>query len=342
MSWLEERIAPKLPVSWRRDAMVLGWFLVFSVVMIASWSGHLGWPSYRQAPDNIPDGAGQMQYLNNVPGQMASIYLLMALAFALALRRGAIDLSIWMSAGAGGLVAASLIHAGVAFGWAFAAAALAGLALGAFNGLLVGVLRLPSVLVTLASAAGTLLLLRHWFGPAGIEVPSRTFESLTILPYPPLLTGRMLIVAGTFSVVLLGMLAFDGTVRSAGLARRGSLFAVLALSGALCGLAGACWLIDRNQAPLPGGIIGDLRAPAAAVLAGALILSGPGRIPLVGVALPLAMLAATIWRQQAWFVYPLGAAWHMGILIAATLAVQWISRRIFPGHAQERPLPLEG
>jgi len=283
-----------------------------------------------------------MQYLSNVPGQMASMHLLMALAFALALRSGAIDLSIWVSAGAGGLVAASLIHAGVTFPWAFVAAAVAGLALGAFNGLLVGVLRLPSVLVTLASAAVALLLLRCWFGPAGIDVPPRTFESLTILPYPPLLTGRMLIVAGTYSGILLGMLALDGTVRSARLARWGRLFAVLALSSALSGLAGACWLIDRNQAPLPGGIIGDLRAPAAAVLAGAMVLSGPGRMPLVGVALPLAMLAVTIWRQQVWLLYPLGVTWHVGILIAATLAVQWISRRIFPGHTEERSLHAEG
>jgi ribose/xylose/arabinose/galactoside ABC-type transport system permease subunit len=302
----------------------MGLLLVVLVTLLWSWADNLGSPSPAEAPEVqqfvSPE---QIQYLTNVPGQMASMYLLLALGFALALRCGAIDLSIWTSAGAGGVVAAASINAGVAPTLAFAAACGTGLALGAFNGAMVGGLRLPSVLVTLATAVAGMWLMHWLIGSKSIAVPAGSFGGLSILPYPPLLVGRMLIVAAAYSVAMLALVVLDSAIgRGVHFGRRVQLLAALTASGALAGLAGACWLIDRNQAPLPSAVIGDLRAPAAAVLAGAAFFAGRSRTLLVGIALPPALLAATIWRQQAWLAPYLSPAWHMALLIIATLVAQ--------------------
>jgi len=334
--WLEDRLRPAAAPSWKRDSLGVGLLLVVFIAMVSSWGGNLGSPTPAQPPQTVQHiDAGQVQYLVNVPGQMASIYLLLALGFALALRCGAVDLSIWAAAGAGGVVAASLINAGVGAAWSFAASCGAGLALGAFNGAMVGLLRLPSVLVTPVAGAGVLWLMQSSVDPKGVAVSAEAFRGLAILPYPPMLAGRMLVVAGAYSLVMVVMVILDTAAgRGVRLGRRTELFAALAASGALSGLAGACWLIDCNQAPFPSAVIGDLRAPAAAVLAGAIYFSGRSRTLLTGIALPPALLAATIWRQQAWLVSSLSPAWNMTLLMVAVLTVQLLLGRLF---ATRRP-----
>ena len=74
--------------------------------------------------------------------------LLPALGLMLALRRGAIDLSVWAAAGLGGLAAAGAMNAGYSPIWVLAAAMGAGLAVGAVNAALVAGVRVPSVIVT--------------------------------------------------------------------------------------------------------------------------------------------------------------------------------------------------
>lgn len=84
------------------------------------------------------------QLLQDMLIRMFSPLLLAVLGFALALRRGAIDLGVWVVAGVGGLLAATILraswapHAGAAAPLlAFLAAAAAGGVIGLANGLLV-------------------------------------------------------------------------------------------------------------------------------------------------------------------------------------------------------------
>ena len=90
MSWFEDKLSPpNLRGQWVRDVLGMGLVLALAVPLVSA----LRW-------------ADSGQYLSDVAGQMASYGLLLAMGFLLALRCGAIDLSVWSSAGLGGLVAA--------------------------------------------------------------------------------------------------------------------------------------------------------------------------------------------------------------------------------------------
>ena len=344
---LEDRLRPRFSARpWPRDSLALGLLVVLAAILLPIYArgagkGLIG-PGEIQQDSTL--ASYQIFYLNNVAGQMASSYMLLAMGFALALRCGAIDLSVWMAASLGGLVAAWTINAGLSPLFAFAAAILAGSAIGCLNGLLVGLLRLPSVLVTAAAAGGTMWLMQAATGWHDVVVPSRAFRGLDVLPFdPPLLIGRMLIVVAAYSVVMLLLVWAEGAAnKGRTLPRRWELFCSLGLSGALAGIAGACWLIDYNVAAAPAIPIGDLRVPAAAVLAGSALLGGRARTIIVAVALPPAVLTATVWRQAVWSLPFHGLDLQIVLLLGEMLiinmailhAVSWRhDRRFLPATA---------
>jgi ribose/xylose/arabinose/galactoside ABC-type transport system permease subunit len=321
LSSLEDKLRPQFTVRpMPRDALVLALLLALAAVLLPVYGRGAEAGLFSNAASDDDTFAGQIFYLNDIAGQMASFYLLPALGFALALRCGAIDLSAWITSALGGVVAAAALNHGIPLVQAFTAAVCAGLVVGAVNGLLVARLRWPSVLVTVGTACGVMVLLQTLVKANEIAVPPHSFLALEILPFPPLLTGRMLIVAGGYAAVMLLLCLVDmGAARRLSSSRRWQTFGALAASGALGGLAGACWLIDSGKAPVPTFPIGDLRVPAAAILAGAALLGGRGRTLIVGVALPPAMLVATAWRQEIWSISFHGIAVQMILLIAMTL-----------------------
>jgi simple sugar transport system permease protein len=275
--------------------------LILAVILLPDWIKDIGPLSTDESETQSTEFVSNVaQYLDNVPGQMTSTYLLLALGFALALRCGAVDLSVWAVAGAGGVATATLMSLGAPMPAAFAAAGVVGVAVGAIHGLAVVRWRLPSVLVTAATGIGLVLLLDLGLGGGAVEVPRGSFEALrNALPFPPLLLGRMLIVAGIYAAVMLVLLTADAVRRQVSRPdRQRELWLALAASGGLAGLAGACGLIDYPVASAPNFPIGDLRVVAAAVLAGGAMLGGRGRTMLMGLSLPLALLTATIWRQE--------------------------------------------
>ena len=275
-------------------------------------------------------------YLTDVSGQMSSPLMLIALGMALAFRTGAIDLSGWMVAAAGGLVAAGLIGQGLSAVAAFAVAAIAGTLIGTLNGLLVVAARLPSLIVTAATAVtalGAMSLLQL----DQLTLPDSTFSRWLILLSAggdevmpeslPLGVTRMAVVLGAFTIVMAVLVSSKHLLLSLPQRR----WVALAASGGLAGLAGACSLLDHGRAVVPSLPVDDFRPLAAALLTGALVLVGPGRTPVVCLFVPIALLAATIWRQAI----PLGAAgveWQTLLLIggavAATVAARIIRRRI--------------
>ena len=147
-----------------------------------------------------------------------------------------------------------------------------------------------------------------------------------VMPSPPLLMGRMLIVTALYAAAMLALVLVDALPRRrARPDRRRELIAALAGSSALAALGGACWLIDHPSAPVPVWPIGDLRVVSAALLAGAAVLGGRGRTMLVGLVLPLALLTATVWRQDvqliSWRALPLQGLVLIGVTIVAQMAI---------------------
>ena len=272
----------------------------------------------------------QDRYLCDVIGQMASYWLLPSMAFLLALRCGLLDLSVWMAFSAGSLTAAWLLVHGWASAAAMGAGIVAGAALGAANALLVRRSRLPSALVTLVTALGIFLLLRWLLPERAVLPPGNAWNSWHWLGLGgtgddashPLFMTRMLLVIVAYGATMLAMLAASSRhVLPAGTLPSGPIRAglggathwvertfsdgahrtlALIAGGALSAAGGVLWLLDNDRATVPSLPIGDLRVPAAAMLAGALLLRGPRRTLLAGMFLPPALLLATAWRQSGW------------------------------------------
>ncbi len=277
-------------------------------------------------------------YQLEVVGQMASPMLPAALGFLLVLRSKAVDLSIWAVMGVGGLVAAWLINMGVWPVWAFGAAVFVGGAIGLVSGLLTVSTRLPSVIIT--AVIGAAIIGGMWAVdmPAAVEIPAGAFDSWVVkvsnilgshletgmLLSAPMLTFRMLLVAGAWGTVMLIMLLSDMHVVTTQrmLSRRKKLLISLCASGALSALAGACWLMDYGQSPTPTRLVDDLTIPAAALMAGGMFLRGRGRTMLAGICLPIAMLVTSLWQQLVWPTQVMGYSRQMFLLVAMIIQVQ--------------------
>jgi ribose/xylose/arabinose/galactoside ABC-type transport system permease subunit len=304
---------------------------------------------------------GDDVFFDNTFAQMLAVQLLPAMGFMLVLRLRTIDLSVWMSFALGGAVAAWLILGGAWPMWAILSASLAGLGVGLFNWLMVGVIRIirpirracPINLAVPIATLATAIIIFYWLagttGGKTITLPAGTWgnwhvtqslapagkgtgvdggvvrsnadkPSLTYIA--PLSVTRMLFVAGFYSLVMLAMLllgrhgitfsnnpenlaslANSPSLSNTSPAKKGwQLATALCVSGMLAGAGGACQLIDTFRAAPPHAFIGDLRIPAAAILAGAIFLAGPGRTLLCGLLLPACLLLATVWRYQAWYL----------------------------------------
>ncbi len=331
---LEDRLRPPANVApWPRDVVGVGLLIALAVVLLPLWN------------------VDEERYVTDVAGQMASFYLLPALGFLLALRCGAIDLSVWVAASLGGVVAALLINAGLPPAWAFAAAAGSGLALGAVNAALTALARLPSPAVTLATALLVLWGLQAEVASRQVAVPEGTFDGWHLPPadddgqaeapaLPPPDAGedghtlditRMLIIALAYAAVLVSTALWDaGARRGLRLGTRWRIAAALAASGMLAALGGACWLIERNQAPVLALPAGDLRIPVAAVLAGGAFLAGPARATLAALCLPAALLFTTLWRTEGdpWDMKVGAYALHVLQFGAMVLAAQLAAARL--------------
>ena len=321
-----------------------------------------------------------------------STYLLLAMAFALPLRRGAIDLSIWTVACLGGIVPVLLIRRGCPLGLAVAAGPVAGLVVGAIQAGLVAFLKLPSPLVTLGTAALLIQVLPLVTGPAGqdgaaprgvpstgpaghrgaaprggpreIWVPDHTFDAWCLsqmsrseggeeeaagdedghaqVVYLPLSFTRMVLTGLIFAMallVLLGLMFVNAHQEGSwSLSPRWQLFAALCASSFLAATAGALWLVEYNKAPVPTRLVDDLRAPAAALLAGAALLGGRGRTLLCLILLPGAVLLAIFWRQNVWPMSWAGLDLQMLLLIFMALLLQVGVRQVLSLRTVNRKL----
>jgi len=309
-----------------RDVLSVALLLILASVLIPSWD---------MARDTL---------LPMVAAHMASSLLLAALGFLLALRCGALDLSVWVAAGLGGVVAATLINSGVGVWPAFAVAGAAGLAMGLLNGALVGLVGLPSPLVTSVTGMAVVWLLAWLIPGRQITVPEQAFDAY-FGHVSGVLAVRVMMVSAVFLAAVVVLAVVDWTVwMGTEFPRRLSLTAALAASGLLAGLGGAAFLIDNGLAPVPTRLVDDLRVPAAALLAGGLFLGRRGRELLAGLSLPSALLICTIWRQKAWNLPAPGLGWElqMLVLMGMVIAVHLAFGRYVEARGTGRRLPGVG
>jgi rhamnose transport system permease protein len=251
---------------------------------------------------------------------------IMALPLTLLVITGEIDLSVASTLGLSGVMMAELFKHGWGIWPAMIAAVLLGGLLGAFNGLLVTRIGLPSLAVTI----GTLTLYR---GVAQGVLPTDTIggfpnglASIGVVPIPhthlPYSIAFFAVLAVIFGVVLhatpLGRSIFAiGSSQEAaffaGIRVKRIKFWLFVLSGLLSGFAGVLWTLRFASARYDSGTGLELLVVTMVLLGGISIFGGKGTIAGVVIA------AAVLGTLQTALTADLVPAQDQNIVVGALL-----------------------
>jgi rhamnose transport system permease protein len=242
------------------------------------------------ARDNLSD-----LFLGNMP------VLIVALGATLVIVTGNIDISVGSVFAICGVAAGVVAKTGAPVAVAAVTACLAGAALGWLNGALVAYVRIPSVVVTLATMVALRDALRwatqgawvqnlpqgfQWFGLSQSAYPVVALAIVAALQIG-LGWGMRNLSAGR-AIYATGSNAY--AARLAGLNTARITCSVFALAGALTGLAALLNSVRFNQIPSNAGIGLEMKVIAAAVVGGAAVRGGQGN--LAGTLLGVVLLGA--------------------------------------------------
>jgi rhamnose transport system permease protein len=230
--------------------------------------------------------------LNNAP------VLLVAVGMTLVILVGEIDISVGSQFAVCSVAAGWLAKSGMPIPLLLPSVVLIGAAMGAMNGVLVGWLRLPSIIVTLAMLAAWRDALRWVTQGAWVQDLPASFQWFGLGQT----LGQILIVA----IALIVLISFGWALhnlgagraiyavgsdaeaaRLAGIEPRRVIFSAFVLMGALAGLAALLNAVRFAAVPSNSGLGLELKAVAAVVVGGTAITGGRGTLAgtLVGAAL---------------------------------------------------------
>ena len=227
--------------------------------------------------------------------------LIVALGMTLVILIGQIDISVGSIFAICAVCAGVFAKSGMPALLAGLAACLAGAALGTLNGALVAYIRIPSIVVTLASMVALRDALRwttqgawiqdlpsgfQWFGLSQKVFPLVSFSVVAVFSIAiswglrNLAAGRAVYATGSS----------EEGARLAGIHTSGVTFCRFGLLGALTGSAAALNAVRFNQIPSNTGLGLELKVIAAVVVGGAAITGGRGTI--LGTVLGVILLGA--------------------------------------------------
>jgi rhamnose transport system permease protein len=263
--------------------------------------------------------------------------LIVAVGMTLVILVGEIDISVGSQFAVCSVVAGLLSKAGMPIALVPVVVLLVGAAMGAVNGFLVGLLGLPSIIVTLAMLVAWRDALRwategawvqdlpgdfQWFGmaPAAaqtlIVVVAIVVLAICGWALRNLQMGRSLYAVGSD----------EEAARLAGIEPRRVVFGVFTVTGALVGLAAVLNAVRFNAVPSNAGLGLELTAVAAVVVGGTAITGGRGTVlgTLIGV-----LLLGTIGTAMTYVgISPFWAKAIQGLIILAALVADAALARI--------------
>lgn len=230
--------------------------------------------------------------LNNAP------VLLVSVAMTLVILTGQIDISVGSLFAVASVAAGVLAKSGVPIALLLPIVVLIGASMGAINGVLVGWLRLPSIIVTLAMLVAWRDALRWTTGGEWVQHLPADFQWFGMGQS----LGQWMIVLASLTVLgvlswALHSLAIGRAVyavgsdaeaaRLAGIDPARVTAAVFVVMGALVGLAALLNAVRFSTVPSNAGLGLELKAVAAVVVGGTVITGGRGTLigTLIGVAL---------------------------------------------------------
>ena len=250
--------------------------------------------------------------LSRFTSQMPALVAAIGITLVIITRQ--IDMSIGAQFSMCGVVAGMVAAAGMPLGVAILAAIATGLLLGAFNGVFVAWLGLPSIVVTLATMVTWQEALRLWQQgrlmdlPGGIQwfgMSQSAGQGVVIAVSFVLLLafawGTRNLAAGRY---VYGTGTDAEAARLAGINPKLTTFGVFVLMGALAGVAAVLNMVQSPQVQPNAGDGLELKTIAAAVVGGVAITGGRGN--LWGVLLGLLLLAnvnpaLTYFRQEPYW-----------------------------------------
>jgi rhamnose transport system permease protein len=244
------------------------------------------------APSFFSPGNLRDLIINNVP------IMLVAIGMTLVILVGQIDISVGSQFAVCSVAAGVLAKTGLPMPLVFAAVMLTGAVMGALNGTLVGWLRLPSIIVTLAMLVMWRDALRWSTEGAWVQGLPENFQWFGLGQS----NGEILIVlvslllfsafAWSLRNLVLGRTVYAvgsdaEAARLAGINSPNVVFWVFVVMGALVGVAALLNAIRFSAIPGNSGAGFELKAIAAVVVGGAAITGGRGTLigTLIGVAL---------------------------------------------------------
>lgn len=228
----------------------------------------------------------------------AAPVLIVAVGMTLVIIARHIDISVGSQFSACAVLAAVFAKSGLPMPVVVLAVMVCGVLMGAFNGVFVAFLKLPSIVVTLA----TMVIIREalsWVRQgASVQQLPRGFQWLGLSQT----AGELLLIATALLVLAVAIWATrslaagrapyavgsdEEAARLAGVRPQRVVFWVFTLTGALAGLAGTLEAIRQPIVPTNLGRDLELKAIAAVVVGGTAITGGRGRMlgTLAGVAL---------------------------------------------------------
>jgi rhamnose transport system permease protein len=213
--------------------------------------------------------------------------LIVALGATLVILTGEIDISVGSVFAICGVLAGVSAKAGVPMSGVLVVACAGGAALGALNGSLVAYLRLPSIVVTLATMVALRDALRWTTEGAWVQDLPAGFQwfGLSQTAYPILALfvslGLLVLMAWGSANVAAGRAIYatgsnPDAARLAGFDTSRVKWAVFTTAGALTGLAAVLNSVRFNQIPSNAGLGLEMKVVAAVVVGGTAIRGGRG------------------------------------------------------------------
>ena len=292
-------------------------------------------PGYFSA-ENLSD-----LFLANLP------VLVVALGATLVILTGEIDISVGSVFAICGVVSGITAKLGMPVAIAAVAACVAGGLLGALNGGLVAYLRIPSIVVTLATMVALRDALRWSTQGAWIENLPRSFQwlGLTQASYPVVTFAGVACLTMMLAWALRNLAAGRAiyatgsnpdAARLAGLDVALVKSSVFVAAGILTGLAALLNSVRFNQIPSNAGLGLEMKVIASVVVGGAAITGGRGTI--VGTVLGVVLLGAI---GPALTFLGVSAYWEraiQGAIILTAVAVD--GYRAIRGRQESRALKI--
>lgn len=281
-------------------------------------------PGYFSA-ENLAD-----LFLANMP------VLLIALGMTMVILTAEIDISVGSMFAVCGILAGALAKTGMPVPAAALGAIVAGALMGAINGFLVAWIRIPSIVVTLATMVALRDGLRWATQGAWVSGLPEGFQWLGMSQgsYPYLIAAVAIafIAAsgwGLRNLVLGRAIYATGSnaeaARLAGINTHLLTFSVFAFMGALTGLAAVLNSVRFDQIPTNAGLGLELKVIAAVVVGGTAITGGSGSI--AGTVLGVILLGAI---GPALTFLGISAYWEhalQGAIILAAIVIEVIRER---------------